>query len=292
VLSFASINLGDSGAFRCVRCHRAGAETLRDTQEVLSAIEAATSTWSSRGMPNLALTGVEPFSHPNLFGILAACVSAGAGRIRLESDACALAASGMAERTLSAGVRHLTFPLLGSSSDRHDGLVGRRGSFEGTVAGVRTFLNAALETGTNVHVVARAPVCRHNLDDAPAMVTLAAELGANAVTLAITDVDLDLRRAEPWLSAACDTGIVCATWVEVEGMPCGRASGWHLHLSSMYRGIPGEKSAACRSCALVRVCSGAIPGASPSVLSTLAPPPDAVETAEKIARSFAPLEVG
>ncbi len=291
VLQFEDILLGESGAPQCTRCTPANAEYLREAPRVLAAITGAVLHWPHGPGPNLSFTGAEPFHHPELFEFLGASVAAGASRIRLESNAHALGPPELADRVISAGVRHLTFPLLGSTSDTHDALTAR-GSYEKTIAGVEGFLGAAAKSTTRVHVTAHVPVCRHNLHDTPEIVTLASKTGANAVLLTINDVDLDVRQAGPWLEAACDTGVVYAIWVEVEGIPYGCASGWELHLASMYHRVEGTKSDVCEQCPLTGVCSGAMPGASSRVLSTFAPPPDADRTADRISRGFEPPRAG
>lgn len=292
MLKFASIVLGQSGALRCVRCHRAEPETLHDASSILAAIhETGSSSVGGRGL-NLSLGGAEPFQHPALFELLEASVAAGASRIRLESDAHALVARETAERTLRSAVRHLTFPLIGSTADIHDSLSGRRGSFQDTIAGVKNFIAAAQDGGMKVHLTARVPVCRHNLHDTAEIVALAAKTGAHSVLLAVDDVDLDLRHAGPWLGAACDTGVVNTIWVEVEGAPYENASGWELHLASVYREVEGAKSQGCGQCPLSDVCGGAMPGASGRVLADFAPPPDAARIAERVSRGFEPPRAG
>jgi hypothetical protein len=292
VLRFESIALGDSGSFRCVRCRRAGDETLRGVTTVIENIREVAAAWNRGPGPNLSFTGAEPFRHPALFDLLDASVAAGASRIRLESDAQALGCDGTAERALRFGVRHLRFPLLGSVNELHDSLVGATGSLEATLAGVRRFIDVASKGGADVHITARVPVCRHNLHDTPGIVTLAAETGATSVLLTVDDVDLDLRQASSWLEAACDTGTVCATWVEVEGVPYGCASGWELHLASLYQKVAGDKPEWCRDCPLADVCSGAMPGASDRVLEKFATPPDAQRIAQRIAHCLEPLKAG
>ena len=292
MLKFVDIVLGQSGSPRCTRCHSVGAETLRDAQGILENMRQAVNAGAGSSGVNFSFTGAEPFHHPALFELLDAAAAAGASRMRLVSDAHALVDPETAERALRSGVRHLEFALLGSTAELHDSLTGRRGSFEDTLAGAESFINVALKGTTRVHVTARVPVCRHNLHDTPEIVTLAAKTGASAVLLTIDDVDLDLRQAGPWLEAACDTGVVYRTWVEVEGVPYGCASGWELHLASMYHKVDGEKAEACRECPLASVCSGAMSGASGRVLATFAPPADAARIAERIFHCFEPPKAG
>ena len=292
MLRFANVLLGESGAPRCARCRHVDVETLRDAPDILADIRSATTVSIDGPGPNLSFTGAEPFHHPELFELLDAAVEAGVRRIRLESDAHALVDPETAEAAFRAGVRHLAFPLLGSTAEMHDSLTGVAGSFDTTVAGAKNFMDVALASKTAVHVTVRTPVCRHNLHDTPGIVTLAAKTGARSVALTIDDVDLALRRAAPWLEAACDTGVVYATWVEVEGVPYGFARGWELHLASVYHKVEGEKSGACLDCPLSDVCGGAVPGTSRSVLASLAPPSDAIRAAERIVHCFEPPRAG
>ncbi len=288
MLRFADISLGTGAPPRCNLCHGAAEESFLDTSVVTAQIEAVARSWDLGPGPNLTLTGAEPLRHPDLPAILASAVAAGVERIRLETDASALMGPQEATWLIQAGARHLSFTVLGPSAAAHDRLAGSHGSFDGTVRGVQAFSEAAESLGKSVHVTARIPVCRHNLEGLPNAVTAAAKAGAASVLLIANDVHLDLRTAAPWFEAACDTGTVNAIWVEVEGVPYGVARGWELHLARTYRVYEGEKSAKCDSCALAPVCPGGIMGLSPEVLATFRPPDNAARLAEGVARGFSP----
>lgn len=290
MLHFADIVLGQSGARRCTRCTRSSTDSYRDAPEIVPEIHSAVHEWGERPGPNFSFCGAEPLGHLAIFELLEVARVGGARRIRLETDARALSDLAIADRILRAGVRHLTIPLLGSTPEVHNALAGPSASLHETLAGAHAFAETAEQAGLPVHITARVPVCHHNLHDTPAIVTLAAQNDIRHVQLAIDDPDLDVRRSAPWLEAACDSGIVYATWVEVEGIPYGCAPGWELHLSSMYREIRGAKSDVCLLCPLIAVCGGAIPGASQRVLSTFEPPPDAARIAARIAMCFKPLK--
>ena len=286
MLRFIDIRLGESpGA--CTRCC-GRVETLREASGVLAEIAEVTSSWTTPLGPNLTLAGAEPFHHPALPDFIAAAVSGGAQRIRLDSDCHALAAPGSAVEAIQAGIRHVRFTLLGAESELHDALFGQRGALERTLAGVRAFTEAATAAKAPVHVTARVPVCRHNLQHVPATVTAAAEAGASAVLLSVEDAALDLRTAAPWLEAACDTGIVNTVWVEVEGVPYGLAAGWELHLASNYRHMAGTKTDRCSDCPLDDVCPGAVRGASADVVARFRPPGNAEIMQAGVRRAFAP----
>lgn len=287
MLRFTDIALGEGGRCGCRRCHGSGDETLRERSEIVADIAEAVRTSEVRPGPNISLTGAEPFHHPDLIAIVTAAVDAGVERVRLESDAEALGSAATAQAAVAAGVRHLRFPLLGSSAASHDTLACSPGAFEATRAGVKAFADAARAAGVAVQVSACGPVCRHNLADVPGMVKAAVEMDARLVLLRIEDTGLALPDAALWLRAACDTGIVNSAWVEVEGMPIGQARGWELHLASLYRTVEGAKADCCDACALVSSCQGAVTGASPAVLSVFRPPDDAAAMAAAIARGSA-----
>jgi hypothetical protein len=289
VLRFVEIALGESGSSRCRRCHGAVTETLRDAAEIVADVTRVAQLWPKGPGPNVAFTGVEPFHHPGLRSIVEAAAQAGAERIRLDSDAIALGSPDTARASIEDGVRHLQFGLLGSVAVLHDALAGGARAFDGTIRGATAFSEVASGLGVRVQVSARVPVCRHNLQDLPAIVTTAAKAGASVVKLVVEDERLELATAAPWVEAACDTGIVHATWVEVEGMPFGPAAGWELHLASIYHRVGGEKTALCATCPLDTVCGGATPGAGSNVTSIFAPPVEAARMAACINRSLNPL---
>ena len=240
MLHFAEIPLGSCGNRTCRRCHGADGQVLRAAAEVLADIERAVAAWSIGPGPNVAFTGIEPFDHPELTTLIRAAASKGARRIRIDSNAHAIATPATARAAVEAGVRHLQFGLLGSTAELHDSLAGDPGAFERTLAGVHAFAREAGAAGANIQVSARIDACRHNARDLPAMVAAAVRAGASYVRLSVAGGGLNVSAA-PYIEAACDTGMVHATWVAVEGVPREAARGWELHLESVYPPADAEK---------------------------------------------------
>jgi len=292
MLRFEEIALGEYGSPRCRRCRSAGAETIRDDAAIIEDIHRAAGSWSGGPGPNLAFCGIEPFRHPQLAGILAAAVEVGAKRIRLDSDATALGALDASRLAIDAGVRHLQFDLRGSTASLHDPLAGGAEAFDGALRGVAEFGRVAEGSGTAIQISARIPVCPHNLQDLPGIVGTASKAGVSLIRLVIEEPKLNLRTAAPWIEAACDTGIVHATWVGVEGVPFCAADGWELHLASVYRPTAGEKAELCSACPLDAWCGGATFGAGRSIAALFRPPPEAQRLAACVNRGFSPPVVG
>lgn len=231
MLRFSDIALGTGGVC-CLRCGHAPSETFRDVRAIKRDIDRAPRLWGERPGPNLAFTGAEPLRHPAIAHLFESAIAAGVERIRVDSDAAALQSADASGSALASGVRHLRFTLLGSTGALHDALAGTPTSFDATVDGAGVFARVAKRGNLPIYVSAGVPVCRHNLKDVPAIVDAASRAGACSVLLRIADNALDLRSAAPWLAAACDTGVIHATWVEVDGMPAEFAAGWELHLAS------------------------------------------------------------
>ncbi|MBN1193543.1 MAG: hypothetical protein JXA36_07650, partial [Coriobacteriia bacterium] len=171
--------------------------------------------WEGGPGPNIVLGGPEPFAHPELPAIVAACKEAGVARIAVETDAAALSLSGNAEGALSSGVRHLLVRVLSGQDEVADRLSGRVGVASAARVGVASYLGGAERLGLTVAVTAVVPVCAHNLDMLPATVADLAARGFHAVRL-ITGGPLP-SAASGIVAAACDTGMVNHLWVCTDG---------------------------------------------------------------------------
>lgn len=286
MLGFVSVSVGTGSPARCARCHGAApAVAYRPASDAVADIAAVAQGWSAGPGPNVAVCGPEPFGHPELPSIVTGAAQAGVVRLRLETDAAALASPANASGSVAAGVRHLRFRLLGGSPGMHDALVGEAGALDATLEGVRAFAAAADGQNAAVSITALVPVCRHNVRDLAAAVGAALDAGADEVTLLIDDGGLDVRAAVPWITAACDTGIVNGVWVEVDGLGYCILPGYDLHLADTVREREGVKGPACPSCALEGVCAAGPRDAAAETLALLTPPADAGVLAAKVAKS-------
>ncbi len=286
MIRFADIPVGSGGETRCSRCHgESGEVSYRPAAEIAAEIAMVCELWDELPGPNVALTGADPFGHPDLPALVGAAVEAGCRRLCLATDAVALRSPQNAGGSLMAGVRHLRWTILGGTPGVHDVLVGTPGALDLSVEGVRSFLSIASEETIPVSVTAVVPVCRHNVHDLPAAAGLAVDAGADRVLLRLDDGGLDLPAALPWIVAACDTGVVNGVWVEVEGVPFCLLPGYDLHLADAVRQRPGAKPPVCSECALDAVCGGAPAGASADQLATLAPPVSAERLSVSVLRA-------
>ncbi len=209
MIPFISIATGTGAPAHCTRCVSATETAYRPLPDIVAALEGI------RGEDGVALVGPEPFSHPELPSVIAACRDAGYRRIALETDGGALALHGNAAGVLHAGVQHLWVRVLGADDAAHDERVGRAGRGSAGRAGVAAYRAAALETGRAVVVTAVVPVCRHTLPELPSIVAACATRGFDAVRL--VGAGPLPGSAGALVAAACDTGMVNRLWVCTDG---------------------------------------------------------------------------
>jgi MoaA/NifB/PqqE/SkfB family radical SAM enzyme len=288
VIRFVSVGIGSGGSVSCARCSPERQEpSYRPLDEVLVDVRRVCETWGAGTGPNIVLNGAEPFAHPDLPRIVSGAVEAGCSRLAVDTDAIGLRSAANATGAVVAGVRHVRFTLLAGTEGVHDALCGAPGSLDATRAGIRSFRAAADAQGLDVSVTARVPVCRHNANDLPASVAAAVECGADRVEVRVTDGGMELAAAVPWITAACDTGVVNGVWVQVDGVPFCLLPGYDLHLADAVRSRDGSKQPVCGDCALNPVCGGAPAGASTDQLATLSPPVFAETLAPQVAHARA-----
>lgn len=215
MLDFTAIAIGSGAPAGCTRCSvpvPAGYFAADDLAASIAA--AAVASAAAVPGPNLALTGPEPFGHPELPALVAACVRVGAERIALETDGGALATGGNAAGVIHAGVRHLWVRVLAGEPATSDELSGRRGLAAAARTGVAAYLAAADDAGVTVAVTCSVPVCMHTLPSLPRTAALLAGWGVHALRLHAAGALP--AHAGDLLAAACDTGMVNGLWVEVD----------------------------------------------------------------------------
>jgi len=207
LITFAEVRIGTGPTTPCLKCAARSTEpSMRDAAAVLAELAEVAAAWRNAPGPNVALGGVEPFSHPELPAIVQGAVESGYERVRLDTDAGALALGGNAAGVIAAGVRHLEVVLLAEGSE-HDTLCGRPGLYAAAVAGVAAFRSAAAAEGAHVCVTGRVPVCRHNLAHVCRTVPGFAAMGAVAVRLDPIEGPLDIAIAREMEQAAMMQGI-------------------------------------------------------------------------------------
>lgn len=208
MLEFAEVSIGRGGLPSCVRCHPAP-----QPPRFASDAEIAEALRGVAGV-NVTFADAEPFAHPHLPQLIRLAVSAGMQRIRLRTDAGALASPNNAAGVIAAGVRQIEVVLLAGEAGAGDALSGRPGLFAAALAGISAFTEAARAVGARVAVLGRVPVCRHSEAGVASAVEVLASAGAVSIDL-VAAPGHELGRGT--LDAARDAAMVHGAWVRHPG---------------------------------------------------------------------------
>ena len=190
---------------RCLSCHcdPSGEGAAPPSREQITA--ALEHAWFLGGR-EVFLGGGEPTLREDLPEIVAEARRMGFSRVALLTNAHGLADAGYASRLFAERVDRLVVELHGPDAALHDRLARRRGSFSGTVTGVR---RAVAKEGIDLEI--NVAVTRDNLSSLPKTVRRARQLGARAVHLQIPPPDSQAategripfwEEARPWLDRA------------------------------------------------------------------------------------------
>jgi uncharacterized radical SAM superfamily Fe-S cluster-containing enzyme len=163
---------------------------------------------------DVSFEGFEPFAHPELPRLVEGALEAGFERVRLTTDAGALAMGGNAAGSLAAGVRHVRFVLLGSTAGKHDSAAWQPGLFDLVERGVAMFRAAAADSGERVCVSALIPVCAHNVEVCPQTVATACRFGASYIEI---DVAPSARASGGHIESALDSATMNGVGAVVRG---------------------------------------------------------------------------
>jgi heme b synthase len=158
---------------RCVHCRRveladqlmADDLTTSESKEWIDQLAA----WTR---PILVLSGGEPLFRPDIFEIARHASERGL-RVALATNGTLIDA-GRARQLVEARVQRVAVSLDGADAARHDAFRALPGSFERAIAGLEALRAAGMDTQINT------TVARHNLDQLPAMIDLACQVGAKA----------------------------------------------------------------------------------------------------------------
>jgi len=154
----------------CRHCRGAARDTEYAGELTTAEAELLIDRIAEFASPILIFTGGEPMIRPDVYDLAARAAARG---LRPVMSPCGpLLNEQSVRRLLEAGIRRVSVSIDGKDAAAHDALRGQDGAFHAVVRGVRCATAAGLEV--QVHTV----VTRLTVDDVPAILDLAEELGA------------------------------------------------------------------------------------------------------------------
>ena len=125
---------------------------------------------ASFAKPIIILTGGEPMLRPDIYDIAAYATDLG---LRVVMAPCgALIDDESAAKIVRSGIRHISISLDGATAAGHDAFRGVEGAFAASLHGIEAAKRAHLGFQINTTIT------QHNLDELPAILELAVQLGA------------------------------------------------------------------------------------------------------------------
>ncbi|MFC1474424.1 heme b synthase [bacterium] len=156
----------------CKHCR--GAARDMDYQGELSTDEAKLmiDNIASFSKPILILTGGEPMSRADIYDL--ACYGTDKGLRVVMSPCGALINPETARKIKDAGIQRISISIDGATSETHDEFRGVPGAFDSALRGIGHAKDAGIEFQINTTIT------KHNVDEIPAILDLALDLGAAA----------------------------------------------------------------------------------------------------------------
>lgn len=172
----ADVKLGFACNNRCVFCAQG---RKRERASALSRKEISEALNEGRpGSDRLVLTGGEPTIRRDLVEIVSEARSIGYRSVQIQTNGRMFAYRAACEALIGAGATEFSPALHGDTAELHDALVGCRGAFNQTVAGIRNLV----ELGAPV--LANTVVVRANLRQLSVIAQVLCDLGVTQYQLA------------------------------------------------------------------------------------------------------------
>lgn len=239
---------------RCLYCHtRNGPADIR-----LSDIVAQMNR-DGNG-ENLELFGGEPTLRPDFLDILRAARGAGFKRIKIVTNARALADIHVAAKMIESGCYFFEIKVHHHDPAVHDAVTQVRGSLEETVGGIENLrhIDTMNDEPFQAFIHLRIPVSKHNYQEIGAVALAFIPYQIDRITLSFDDSETSISEILPYVRSAINGSILNRVWITTQRIPLCAMTGFEHHVSEIYRRPHGDfkKSKRCNECLYDGLCPG------------------------------------
>jgi cyclic pyranopterin phosphate synthase len=245
------------------------------------AVVAAMHEARRAGIARISFTGGEPTIRNDLLALVRKASALGFTEIKIQTNGLLLGAGDNLARLVAAGLSQVHVSIHTHDRDAYEAMVGRAGSYDAMVAGLRALVAAAVPCAADV-IVQRSTMTR--LPDA---ITWLHEIGIAAADLwfvSLTDGNRDnvaslprFTEAVPFVGAAIDRGVALGMRVRSLHLPRCVLAQWRAHAWDPAAGgvvvvspdarfdlrqsrlTPNRHVEACSGCSLDGECKGVRP---------------------------------
>ena len=158
---------------RCIHCRATATELMSPTDLPTGKALNIISQIADFANPILVLSGGEPLFRHDIFQLAEYATSRGL-RVALATNGT-MVTKDIAEKIKEAGIKRVSISLDGADATTHDTFRGIPGAFEAAIYGMKNLQ----QLGVSVQI--NTTIARHNAHQLPDVLTLARELGADAL---------------------------------------------------------------------------------------------------------------
>ena len=257
-----AVHVGYACTNRCVFCAQG---ELRAEDAGSGPVEAELERLAESGARSVAFVGGEPTLHAELPSWIARARRASFTQIVVQTNGRRLAYPAYAHELATTGVTAVEISMAGPRADVHDYHTRVPGSFRQTVRGARSAASAGMRVSSTLVLT------RSNFRHLSEQVTLAAQLGARALLLAVAaprgSAYADFGRVVPRvesvaheLRSAAELGRKSSFPLFTRGLPACLIPGLDLTplelLGPSWVELPHVQGPPCEACALRSTCPG------------------------------------
>ena len=226
----------------------------RDLAEVKQELE------EKNDFDSVEIHGGEPTVRPDLLEIIRHAKRLGYKRIKLVTNARALANWQAVNLLINEGCYLYEVKVWGPNSELHDYLTRTPGSFYEMIQGVRNLRSTGVikNTGCSVFISFFVPMVKENYVYAEQIGRALFPLSPDRLVFSFFQPEFPLEEALFHLQSTVETCIFSKVWATTERVPPCLMSGFEYHISEFLGDCSGKYSqlSPCENCIYSEVCPG------------------------------------
>jgi len=204
--------------------------------------------------------GGEPTIRKDFFNIVGAARNQGYKRIKVVTNARALADVPTAIKMVETGCYFFEIKVHHHRPDIHDYVTQAQGSFKEAVQGLVNLrrINTIHQAPFSAFISLRISLSSKNYEDTGSIVTAFIPYKIDRFILSFDDSLLELSKALPHIKNAIDLSVLNRVWITTQNIPLCTMTGYEHHISELYHSPDGDfmKAVICRECHFDACCPG------------------------------------
>lgn len=254
MVKYKRIFVGSRCNNRCLYCHEKDRSSHLELSDIVSKLAR------NGGPDSVELYGGEPTLRNDFFDILDAARHQGFKRIKVVTNARALADINTVVKMTESGCHFFEIKVHHYQPSVHDDLTQVSGSLQETVEGIANLrrITTLYRAPFKTFISLRISISGQNYEDIGNLASTFIPYGIDRIILSFDDTRLKMSKALPHIRDAINISILNRVWILTQGIPLCAMAGLEHHVSEIYHGPDGDykKAKSCKKCVYDKVCPG------------------------------------